>query len=464
MSLLDDNEIKVLDATKRVLPKWIAIGDDDKKKVSYPALGQTILDKTPLIITPGLLSGAVYNGHYWERINGNNELNIRLASLINHELDQYAVYSLKNLNETRTWITSKAFTPHEVFNDSKPHLIPFMNGTYNLLTDELQTPNPKNHLMGGFNYKLDTSGKEPTTILTMIKYMVGDADTFLIEYIGYMFYRSYEPFNKFVIMQGQPGNGKSTLNNNVITPLLGGRNISHLSLEDLTNGIQFNTADLLGKYANIYMDLKNMFIPNPDIMKNLTGGDDVNARFKGGNEFTLANFATFLFASNELPILRDDGGIFSRAVILPTIAPVVRDNPAEQRKRMELFPDDQIKKELPAFAHYAMRTFKRALDAGRLSITPEMEQATTEWRYSDPLSQFLNEETTKLDDHTAGVSVSYFRDHMNDWFYENGLTPPSPQTLVKELEKRGFPRRKSRKGPDNNDRLLWRFMGLNTAD
>lgn len=462
--LVGVEDIEELEKTKPTpLPSWLKITEAGKKVVDYPALGREILQDTPLVITPGILSGAVYNGYYWERINGDKELKIRLNQIINKKLSDLGVYSRNNLLSVREWVIGEAFNSREVFNQDKPYLIPFGNGTYNLKTDTMQEPDPQQYLMGGFSYKLDTSGKEPSTILNLIKYMVGDADQFLIEYIGYMFYRSYEPFNKFVIMQGEPGNGKSTLNNSLITPLLERGNISHLSLEDLTSsdsGARFNTADLLGKYVNIYMDLKNVYIPNPDIMKNLTGGDEINARFKGGNEFALLNFATFLFASNELPMLKDDGGIFSRALILPTIAPVVRDNPQEQRKRADLFPDDAIKKELPAFAYYALRAFKRAMDSGRLAITPEMEKATQDWRYSDPLSQFLAEETVRLDDATQGISVTYFKERLADWFRENNLTPPSPQRLAKELERRGFKRRKTRNGPDLNGRLVWRFMGL----
>src|SRR5699024_11768540 len=133
----------------------------------------------------------------------------------------------------------------------------------------------------------------------------------------------------------------------------------------------FNTADLFGKYANVFMDLKKIYIDSPDQLKNLTGGDAINARFKGGNEFTLENFATLLFAANDLPTLRDDKGVFSRALVLPTIAPVVRDNPLEQAKRSKLFPDDVVKNELPAFAYYALREFKKALDRGELSRSEE---------------------------------------------------------------------------------------------
>ncbi|MEE6707601.1 DUF5906 domain-containing protein, partial [Weissella confusa] len=256
------------------------------------------------------------------------------------------LYTTANSKAVTNWVINDIFKSRDIFTNEKPWLVSFENGTYNVKTDTLQPHNKNDYILGGFDYPLDTSGKEPKIINALIKYMVGDSAQFLTEYIGYMFYRSYEPFNKFVVLQGVPGNGKSTLNNSIIKPLMHEKNTSHLSLEELTSsesGARFNIADLLGKYANIFMDLKNVYIASPDQLKKLTGGDAVNARFKGGGEFALVNFATFLFASNELPPLRDDAGVFARALVLPTIAPVVRDNQEELVKRERLFPKAQIK-------------------------------------------------------------------------------------------------------------------------
>lgn len=447
------------------LPSWLVIDSNGGKSVNSTALGKAIEQEHPLIRTPALMNGAYYNGSYWERIKSLNELNARIAKLVNTKLDDHNVYNKHRSSEIREWLSSDIFITGNVFEKNTPWLIPFKNGTYNLKTDQLQPANKNDYILGGFSYNLDMSGREPKTIKSLIKYMVGDGDQFLIEYIGYMFYRSYEPFNKFVILQGEPGNGKSTLNNRIIKPLILEKNISHLSMEKLTktDGTDaFNIADLLGKYANIFMDLKKIYIASPDQLKNLTGGDGVNARFKQGNEFTLENFATLLFAANDLPTLRDDEGVFSRALILPTIAPVVRDNPAEQEKRAKLFPDNMIKSELPAFAYYALREFKKALDRGKLSITKTMKEVTKEWQYSDPLSMFLQEKTKKWDalDVSGGIRVNRLYDELKDWFEDGGLTVPTKQAVNNSMLTRGIERKKVMHGPDDDGLQAWRYIGL----
>ncbi|RAU08647.1 hypothetical protein DEJ53_02370 [Weissella confusa] len=444
-------------------PIWVNVNEKGQKSLDAVLLGNEIIKQHPLLRTPSLMSGAYFNGMYWEKLVNKEELNTRIAKLANMNLASVGLYTTANSKAVTNWVMNDVFKSRDVFDNSVPWLVPFKNGTYNVKTDTLQPHNKNDYILGGFDYPLDNSGKEPKTINALIKYMVGDGAQFLTEYIGYMFYRSYEPFNKFVVLQGVPGNGKSTLNNSIIKPLMHEKNTSHLSLEELTSsesGARFNIADLLGKYANIFMDLKNVYIASPDQLKNLTGGDAVNARFKGGGEFALVNFATFLFASNELPTLRDDAGVFARALVLPTIAPVVRDNQEEQVKRERLFPKAQIKAELSAFAYYALRQFAKALDNGHLSITEEMKESTKKWRYSDPLSMFLSEET-QVWQHEGGISTSRLYDELVIWYKDNGLDHiPSKIVLNRQLAERGIEKKKHREGPDDNGSLKWRYMGI----
>ncbi|CCF29553.1 phage/plasmid primase, P4 family [Weissella sp. GP1] len=444
-------------------PIWVNVNEKGQKSLDAVLLGNEIIKQHPLLRTPSLMSGAYFNGMYWEKLVNKEELNTRIAKLANMNLASAGLYTTANSKAVTNWVMNDVFKSRDVFDNSVPWLVPFKNGTYNVKTDTLQPHNKNDYILGGFDYPLDTSGKEPKTINALIKYMVGDGAQFLTEYIGYMFYRSYEPFNKFVVLQGVPGNGKSTLNNCIIKPLMHEKNTSHLSLEELTSsesGARFNIADLLGKYANIFMDLKNVYIASPDQLKNLTGGDAVNARFKGGGEFALVNFATFLFASNELPPLRDDAGVFARALVLPTIAPVVRDNQEEQVKRERLFPKSQIKAELSAFAYYALRQFAKALDNGHLSITEEMKEATKKWRYSDPLSMFLSEETQPWNG-GGGITTKRLYDELVNWYRENGLTSvPSKISLNKQLEERGIEKRQVSDGPDDPGKRVWRYIGL----
>ena len=228
-------------------PIWVNVNEKGQKSLDAVLLGNEIIKQHPLLRTPSLMSGAYFNGMYWERLVNKEELNTRIAKLANMKLASVGLYTTANSKAVTNWVMNDVFKSRDVFDNSVPWLVPFKNGTYNVKTDTLQPHNKNDYILGGFDYPLDTSGKEPKTINALIKYMVGDGAQFLTEYIGYMFYRSYEPFNKFVVLQGVPGNGKSTLNNSIIKPLMHEKNTSHLSLEELTSsesGARFNIADL----------------------------------------------------------------------------------------------------------------------------------------------------------------------------------------------------------------------------
>src|SRR5699024_8577951 len=107
------------------------------KIVDATALGKEIEKDYPLIRTPALMNGAYYNGSYWERIQSSNELNTRMAKLVNARLDAHKVYKKHTSLEIRDWLSSDIFITSNVFQNKQPWLIPFKNGTYNLKTNQL---------------------------------------------------------------------------------------------------------------------------------------------------------------------------------------------------------------------------------------------------------------------------------------------------------------------------------------
>lgn len=462
------DEIQAIDETTPTSnnPDWLFVDENGVKRISTTLLGDEILKELPLILTNDLTNGAYYNGQNWQELSSKDSLKLLLGSVITRKLVQVNKYSSRKKNEVSDYITSMSYqNTFSPFLEPTPQLVSFKNGTYDIHTNELRPNKPEDYILGGLPYELDTSGRDTPYINAMLDYMVGaEQSKFLTEYIGYMFYKSYAPFNIFVIIQGIAGNGKSTLIDTLIKPLLSVANISNLSLEQLTSsgeGAKFYPAQLLGMYANIAMDLKTMYISSPDIIKSLTGNDGVTAQKKHGQPFNFVNYATMLYGANELPIMKHDIGIFSRAVILPTIAPLVRDNPAEKAKRERLFPANEIKKELPAFAYKAMTLFNIARLEGKLSKTTNMINATNEWYYSDPLSRYLKECTEKCE-HGSGISTTYIWQHYQDWLIEEGLNVSSfkKNTFIKELEQRGHPRIKSRKGSSDDGKSTYRFDGL----
>lgn len=119
-----------------------------------------------------------------------------------------------------------------------------------------------------------------------------------LEIIGYCLYRSAK-YEKAVLCIGKGSNGKTTFLK-VIDNLLGSKNMSHVSLQDLGND-RFASAGLYGKLANTFADLKSDKLTHSGPFKMLVSGDFIRAQHKFKNPFEFQNYAKLIFSANEIP-------------------------------------------------------------------------------------------------------------------------------------------------------------------
>ncbi len=114
---------------------------------------------------------------------------------------------------------------------------------------------------------------------------------------------------------GKGSNGKSTFLR-IIDHLLGSKNISHISLQDLA-GDRFASAGLYGKLANTFADLKSDKLVSTGNFKMLVSGDYIRAQKKFQNPFEFQNYAKLIFSANEIPQSEDRTyAYFRRWIIL----------------------------------------------------------------------------------------------------------------------------------------------------
>jgi len=133
--------------------------------------------------------------------------------------------------------------------------------------------------------------------------------------IGYTFYPS-NPFKLMFMELGPKDAGKTTFLKLFIY-IIGERNISTISLQDLAD-YRFARAELWGKLANIYDDLPATQIKNLGILKMLSGESRIDAPVKFKQDIqSFVNTAKSIYTTNRLPFIRDndDEAFFSRWVI-----------------------------------------------------------------------------------------------------------------------------------------------------
>ena len=153
-------------------------------------------------------------------------------------------------------------------------------------------------------------------IYAFFKDIVGEDKVILqLAKIGYTFYPS-NPYKLMFMELGPKDAGKTTFLK-LFTYVIGERNISTISLQDLAD-YRFARAELWGKLANIYDDLPTTAIKNQGIIKMLSGESRIDAPIKYKQEIqSFVNTAKSIYTTNRLPFIADstDEAFFSRWII-----------------------------------------------------------------------------------------------------------------------------------------------------
>ena len=135
----------------------------------------------------------------------------------------------------------------------------------------------------------------------------------LKEIVGYCFYRAM-PFQNFFILVGKGANGKSVYLN-LLRRMLGEENVSNQSLQALSEG-GFAIASLYNKNANVFGDLPAKAFQDVGKIKELTGGDTIEANQKFKDYIKFKNTAKLISSCNEVPETPDQSDAFFRRAII----------------------------------------------------------------------------------------------------------------------------------------------------
>jgi len=128
------------------------------------------------------------------------------------------------------------------------------------------------------------------------------------EFIGFCLEKEYvEPI--ILMLLGGGENGK-TVFLDLIRAFLGKGNVSSCTPQQL--GMRFKPAQMYRKLANLAGDIPAKGISDTGILKMSTGGDPINAEFKGQDDFDFISYAKHIFSANKLPKSYDRTRAFHR--------------------------------------------------------------------------------------------------------------------------------------------------------
>jgi len=282
-----------------------------------------------------------------------------------------------------------------------------------------------------------------------LEQVLGD-DTALVrhvwEVIGYTLMTG-NPFHKVVLLYGPGRNGKGTLFR-VIRHLLGIENYSAISLHALVED-RFAVAGLFGMIANISGDLSARFVNEPEIIKQITGGDAITCARKFGQQFTYVPYAVPLFATNEYFRSSDTTkGWRDRWEVIEFTRTVTDLGPFDERELLA---------EAPGILRVALWHLRKLMERGRFD-PPQAAQDAAERLHSssDPFMMWLeDDEDVYLGEDQTSPRADVYQKYSR-WCRANGYQALASGPFGNRLKQLGIQSSRPRTGSSR----VWHYDGI----
>jgi P4 family phage/plasmid primase-like protien len=204
------------------------------------------------------------------------------------------------------------------------------------------------------------------------------------EWFGYNLIQDTS-MEKFVLLQGNGGDGKSVLCL-VLRELLGRENCSAVSLEGFDARRPFQLASTMGKLANIVEDVNHIEKAQEGLLKDFVSGGTVQVEEKYGAPYPMEASARVTFSCNNLPRFTDrSGGLWRRLILIPFPKSIPLDK-QDRRLKLRTFWEP----ELPGIFNWAVEGLLRLRANGNFTIPKAVKDATDGYALEmNPARQFV---------------------------------------------------------------------------
>ena len=228
-------------------------------------------------------------------------------------------------------------------------------------------------------------------------------------------------------LYGEGLNGKSvTLE--VVETLLGSKNVSYLSLSDLTND-DVKRAGIEHKMLNISHESGKDV--NPNVLKQLTSGERVTMKHLYRDPYESNDYGKFMAAFNQLPRAENTFGFFRRLIVLPYEVTI----PKEEIDRQL---SSKLKAEVSGVLNWVLKSLPRLMKDSEFTASENCERALERYRIqSDNVRLFVNEMCEKSD-YTTLASEIYTA--YRNYCLGASLKPIGKNKFYDRLESLGFKR------------------------
>ena len=317
--------------------------------------------------------------------------------------------------------------------DIDNYLLNCSNGVLDLQTGELLPHSPKRMLMKVADVAFDPDADCPIWKKFLEKITGGNSETasYLQRAIGYSL-SGLTSEQCLFYLYGRGTNGKSTLVE-TISKMLGNYSLktkSDVIYEKKSDGNASNdVARLFGARFVSCSEMTSHGL-NEGLIKDLTGGDRVTARFLFKEYFEFYPVLKLWMYGNDKPNIRGtDEGIWRRIKLIPFFVQIL-----EEEKDPKL--GERLEAERSGILRWAYEGFKEWMRSG-LGTAPQVEAATQSHREDmDLIQQFIDERCVCREDQSI-LSQTLYEVYCH-WASEAKYRPLSPQQFAEAIEKKGF--------------------------
>jgi len=343
-----------------------------------------ILSKTKIFTTKDDEKSEMWiykNGIYIPQ--GKSEVKEIMRELLDEHYSMYIYNMVIAKIEPDTYIDrDEFFQMHYKYKEE----IPVENGILNIRTKELSEFNPKRVFFNKLPVKFDPLATCPKIDKFFREVLTNEDDVkVLYELAGFSFLKDYKYEKAFMMVgNGRNGKGKSI---ELLKRLVGIDNCCSASLVSLIPE-SFTISELFGKMLNLAGDIGNTDLKDTSMFKQLTGRDLIGGKRKFLKNINFENYAKFVFACNELPMVYDlSRGFWDRWILLEfpyTFVTKEEYDSTPDKSLLKVKDDDIINKittpeEMSGFLNMALEGLHRLLEMKRFSSSKGTDEVKSTW-------------------------------------------------------------------------------------
>ena len=419
----------------------------DGKKFLHNKMGDYLIKKYYLkrIINENLLDGAPPDDvdiYFFNPKNNNYEPFSKL------ECNRLIILEDKELRTNarkEVWEYIKSIVNDSAISD--PYIIGCANCLINIMTGEVLQKTPETIVRNYIPVIYNPGALKNNVLDRFMSNLFGndkDMHEFIYRIIAYGLWPENH-LQKFFILFGEGGNGKSTFLN-LLKLFYGRENISILGLVKF--GDDRYIGSLYGKMVNLGDDIEASALLESAVLKKVVSGEPVHANPKFGLMFAFVVTQKLLFSANSVPRITDTSqGMADRLIVIPFT----------QRIRGTATAVPNIVQEIVKSGGLSVllnRVLNEVPNIIKGIHIPELVQAATKKHMTDtnPVALFvseMNESGWRIDTGSSFEGLAEIKaisdlttvqvyNLYKEWCKENGYKPLANNTFGRELGRLGY--------------------------